>query len=188
MNITNSLFLFYYTAIIFVLHCYFFFSTGFPVPIISNEALCYFLLTSAKLVTIYTCMSYILCRNKIFITHLEKCSQTTCLAFMGDVERFENMLCFPSHLHRWMGSLGNSFLLTLVLLCPFCKHLKPTQSLFPFLPRCNDDKLKCFHIFISLANQCIPKHAGETQQANKAWIFSSYCCFEPAGSGLPLQN
>lgn len=118
-------------------------------------------------------MSYILRRNKIFITHLEKCIQTTCLAFTGDVERFENMLCFPSHLHRWMGSLGNSFLLTLVLLCPFGKHLKPTQSLFPFLPRCNDDKLKCFHIFISLTNQCIPKHVGETQQANKAWIFTA---------------
>lgn len=188
MNITNSLFLFYCTAILFFLYCYFFFPTGLPVPIISNEALCCFLLASAKLPTIYTCMAYILHRNKIFITHLEKCIQTTCLAFMGDVERFENMLCFPSHLHRWMGSLGKSFLLTLVPLCPLCKHLKPTQPLFPFLPWCNGDKLKCFHLFISLANQRVPKHVVETQRANKAWTFSSYCCFQPAGSDPPLQN
>lgn len=70
---------------------------------VADEVLLF--LHSVKLVTTYTFMFSIPFRDKIFITYLQKCTQTICLVFMGDVERFENMLCFLSHLHRGMDLL-----------------------------------------------------------------------------------
>lgn len=112
---------------------------------------CCFFLTSVKLVTTCTFMFSIPFRNEIFITHLQKCTQTICLVFMGDVERFENMLCFLSHLHRGMDLLWKSFFKKLfVLLCPFFKCLRPTKPLFPFLSWCNSKKTWMFlHIYFS---------------------------------------
>lgn len=74
---------------------------------VSDEVLLF--LHSVKLVTTYTFMLSMPFRYKIFITHLQKCAQTICLVFMGDVERFENMLCFPSLLHKGVGLLELSF-------------------------------------------------------------------------------
>lgn len=107
----SSLFL-NYSALNCLLHSYIYTRTyllDYQFTWLLRKVLCCFLLTSAKPVTICTFLVYILLRNKIFITHLGKGTQTICLPFVGEAERFENMLRFPPRLHRWMGLLGSLF-------------------------------------------------------------------------------
>lgn len=101
-----------YSALNCLLHSYIYtwmYLLDYQFTWLLRKVLCCFLLTSAKPVTICTFLVYILLRNKIFITHLGKGTQTICLPFMGEAERFENMLRFPPRLRRWMGLLGSLF-------------------------------------------------------------------------------
>lgn len=141
-KITTTLFPFF----IILLFFFFFFFSRLPNHMVSNEVMLF--LHSVKMVTTYTLMFSIPFRDKIFITHLQKCTQTICLVFMGDVERFENMLCFLSHLHREMDLL-ELFLKTLFYFA-LSLSVSSQQSIFSHSRHVTTEKKKCFCIFAYL--------------------------------------
>lgn len=145
-KITTTLFSF------FIILLFFFFSR-LPNHMASNEVMLF--LHSVKVVTTYTFMFFIPFRDKTFITHLQKCTQTICLVFMGDIERFENMLWFLSHLHRGMD-LRELFFKSLFYFALFLS-VSGQQSLFSHSRHGATEKKEMFFAYLHIYfSPCIP--------------------------------